>query len=164
MTRFFILFSFLFISVFSFSQQLQERVTTEIVQQDSLFWKAYNSCDVEGMNSFFTKDVEFYHDKGGASFGLDTLAAIFKKNLCSRDDFRLRREPVAGSYKVFTLENRGTLYGAILSGEHVFYINEKGKPEFLDGLAKFTHVWLLKDGKWKMARVLSYDHGPANRK
>jgi len=30
-----------------------------------------------------------------------------------------------------------------------------------DGLAKFFHVWLLKDGTWKMARVISYDHGPA---
>jgi hypothetical protein len=52
-------------------------------------------------------------------------------------------------------------YGAILTGEHVFYILEKGKSERLDGLAKFTHVWRFKDNEWKMHRVLSYDHGPA---
>ena len=55
------------------------------------------------------------------------------------------------------------VYGAILSGEHVFYVRQKGKPEVLDGRAKFTHLWLLKDGVWKMSRVLSYDHGPAVR-
>ncbi len=49
----------------------------------------------------------------------------------------------------------------MLTGEHVFYIIEKGKPEYLDGLAKFTHLWLLKDGSWKMSRILSFDHGPA---
>jgi hypothetical protein len=43
----------------------------------------------------------------------------------------------------------------------VFYIKEAGRDEFLDGHAKFTHVWLLKDGAWKMSRVLSYSHGPA---
>ena len=54
------------------------------------------------------------------------------------------------------------LYGAILSGQHVFYIIEKGKEPQLDGLARFTHLWLKSETGWKMSRVLSYDHGPAN--
>ena len=37
---------------------------------------------------------------------------------------------------------------------------EEGKKERLDGLAKFTHVWILSNGNWKLSRVLSYDHGP----
>jgi hypothetical protein len=55
----------------------------------------------------------------------------------------------------------------VLSGEHYFYVNDKGKPEYRDGMAKFFHVWLLKDGTWKMARVVSYDHRqapPENKK
>lgn len=152
--------TFVISSTFAYSQQSDDEVTQLIVRNDSLFWKAYNTCDIAGMTTLFRDDVEFYHDKGGPSYGVDTLMSIIKKNLCSKSDFRLRREPVKDSYRVFTLRSNNQVYGAIQSGEHVFYIVEKGK-EHLDGLAKFTHLWLLKDGKWKMSRVLSYDHGPA---
>lgn len=152
---------------FAYSQLLAQtdvqKLTSTILQKDSLFWVAYNKCDTESFPQFFYNDVEFYHDMGGMTMGLETLTAITKKNLCANNDFRLRREAVEGSVKVFPLKNSGTIYGAILTGEHVFYILEKGS-ERLDGLAKFTHVWLLKDGHWKMSRILSYDHGPANRK
>jgi hypothetical protein len=114
------------------------------------------------MGGFFSKDVEFYHDMGGPSFGSTSLIENFTKNLCKPDySFRLRREAVGGTYHVYPLKESGVIYGAILTGEHIFYILEKGKPERLDGLAKFTHLWILKDGSWKMTRVLSYDHGPA---
>jgi hypothetical protein len=121
---------------------------------------AYNNCDTGSFPQFFFEDVEFYHDKGGITLGLEGITSTMKKNLCSPKDFRLRREAVKGSVKVFPMQNSGVIYGAIISGEHVFYIREKG-TERLDGLAKFTHLWLLKDGSWKMARILSYDHGPA---
>src|SRR5262249_421878 len=39
-----------------------------------------------------------------------------------------------------------------------FYAQEKGRPEYLTSTAKFTHVWLLENGKWKLSRALSYDH------
>lgn len=61
------------------------------------------------------------------------------------------------------MQDNGKTYGAIMSGEHVFYILETGKEERPDGLAKFTHLWILKDDSWKMSRILSYDHGPAPR-
>lgn len=140
-----------------------QNLTSTILQKDSLFWAAYNKCDTESFPQFFTNDVEFYHDKGGMTIGLDGIVSNMKKNLCAANDFRLRREAVEGSVKVFPLKSSDNIYGAIISGEHVFYILEKG-GERLDGLAKFTHVWLLKDNSWKMARILSYDHGPANRK
>jgi Domain of unknown function (DUF3471) len=63
--------------------------------------------------------------------------------------------------KVYPLQKNGVTYGAVLSGEHYFYINDSGKPEYRDGVAKFFHVWLLKDGTWKMARAVSYDHRDA---
>lgn len=143
------------------AQTEQQKLFTIILSKDSLFWESYNNCDTEKFKQFFTDDVEFYHDKGGLTNGLENLTASFKKNLCDNDSFGLRREAVAGTVKVFPLQKSNLIYGAIISGEHVFYVLDKNKKERLDGLAKFTHVWILKDSVWKMNRVLSYDHGPA---
>ena len=142
------------------AQTQTDSLATTIQNQDRLFWDAYNRCDVEGMNAFFTPDVEFYHDKGGLTSGVDALAANTKGNLCSNPRSHLRREAIAGSVKVFPLRNGQAIYGAVISGEHRFYVVDSGKPERLDGVAKFFHVWLLKDRSWRMARVISYDHGP----
>lgn len=128
-----------------------------VLYHDSVFWQAYNQCDLEGMARFFTEDLEFYHDKAGLTVTKDKLMENVRSGLCGKSDWRLRRQAIPETLKVFPLNG----YGAILSGEHVFYIVEPGKGERLDGLAKFTHVWRHQDGAWKMHRILSYDHGPA---
>lgn len=156
----------LLLAIFLFSQAgvaqtEQQKLSSTILAKDSLFWRTYNNCDTAQFKNFFTNDVEFYHDKGGVTLGLEAFAGSFKQNLCSNNDFRLRREVVAGTVSVFPLQKSDIIYGAIISGEHIFYILEKEKKERLDGHARFTHVWLLKDGNWKMSRILSYDHGPA---
>lgn len=152
--------TFLF-SQFLSAQTEQQKLSSTILAKDSLFWITYNNCDTTQFQNFFTEDVEFYHDKGGLTLGLENLALSIKKNLCGNNNFRLRREAIAGTVKVYPLQKSDTIYGAILSGEHVFYILEKGKKERLDGQARFTHVWLLNNGVWKMSRIISYDHGPA---
>ena len=145
----------------TFAQQSDEELRSVIIKQDSLFWKAYNTCDTGQMRDFFTDNMEFYHDKGGITLGVSNLVATTAKNLCAPGGFRLRRQAVPGSYAVFPMKNNNELYGAILNGEHVFYVLEPGKTERLSGLAKFTHLWIIKDGVWKMSRILSYDHGAA---
>jgi uncharacterized protein DUF4440/uncharacterized protein DUF3471 len=143
------------------AQNPNDAVSAAILRQDTAFWEAYNRCDVDKMSQFFWPDVEFYHDKGGPTIGLDPLVETFRKNLCGNPNFRLRREAIPATIHVFPLQNNGVTYGAVLSGEHDFYINDNGKPEYRDGQARFFHVWLLKDGTWKMARVVSYDHHAA---
>jgi Domain of unknown function (DUF4440) len=141
-----------------FAEDEKDTLTATILHQDGLFWDAYNRCEVEKMSQFFWPDVEFYHDKGGPTIGLPALDETLRKNLCGNPNFRLRREAIAETVKVYPLQKNGGTYGAVLSGEHYFYINDSGKPEYLDGMAKFFHVWLLKDGTWKMGRIVSYDH------
>ncbi len=143
------------------AQNEKENLTGTILHEDGLFWDAYNRCDVEKMSQFFWPDIEFYHDKGGPTIGLPALVETLRKNLCGNPNFHLRREAIAETVKVFPLQKNNVTYGAVLSGEHYFYINDNGKPEYRDGMAKFFHVWLLKDGTWKMARVVSYDHHAA---
>ncbi len=137
--------------------------TTEILRLDSIFWEAYNRCDVPQMMSMFTEDIEFYHDKGGPTFGLPAFTKSVKNSLCADPSFRLRREALPGTVKVFPMHDDGELYGAVLSGEHVFYIIENGGTPKLDGQARFTHLWKKTEQGWKMSRVLSYDHGPAKK-
>lgn len=112
------------------------------------------------MREFFTEDVEFYHDRGGPTVGLAKLVGTLRDNLCGNPDSRLRREAVDGTVRIFPLKSEHAAYGAVLSGEHLFHVLDKGRPERADGRARFTHLWLLRDRAWRMARVLSYDHGP----
>lgn len=155
---------FCFCTTLGYGQQFDvnnvDAALKQIYYHDSLFWKAYNGCDVAAMAELFTEDAEFYHDKGGLLTTKPKVMDAIKTGLCGNPDFRLRRQPVDGSVSVFHLKD----VGGIISGEHVFYINNKGKPEYLDGYGKFLQVWRYENGKWKMARILSYDHGPAEKK
>ena len=62
--------------------------------------------------------------------------------------------------EVFPLctDNKQKLYGAIQNGIHDFYQQEKGEKARKTNTAKFTHLWIIEDGDWKLKRVLSYDH------
>jgi hypothetical protein len=131
-------------------------LTKIILHHDSAFWAAYNVCDVARMSNYFTDDLEFYHDKNGLTSTKATLDEGVRKGLCSNPNWQLRREEIKGTVKVFPMNN----YGALITGEHLFYINESGKSEYLDGYGKFTHLWYFKDNAWKMSRIISYDHGP----
>lgn len=134
----------------------QAELEAKIIALDAEAFDAYNTCDLEKSRKFFTEDLEFYHDKGGFSKGVDKLMEAMRNNICNNPNRKVIRKPVDGTFKVYPLEG----YGAILTGEHEFYIVEN-RTEQKTGIAKFTHVWLLKDGIWKMSRVLSYDHKPA---
>lgn len=143
------------------AQTSSDSITKVVLLKDSLFWTYYNNCDIDDMMQFITDDIEFYHDKNGVLTGKENFRNAFQKNLCGNKDSRLRREAVKGSVNVFSMRSRDTLYGAIISGEHLFYVLETGKKDRLDGIGKFMNLWILQNGNWKMSRVLSYNHGPA---
>ena len=136
-------------------------VEKTISKNDSLFWLGYNQCDSKLMEPYVADNVEFYHDKGGITLGKEALIAAIKNNLCSNKNFKTRREAVPGTVKIFEMKNGNDIYAAIMVGEHYFFNSYDGKPEKREGMAKFTHLWLLKDGQWKMSRILSYDHHEA---
>ena len=156
-----LLFFLLSLPGFAQDQNANATLDTAIRREDAAFWEAYNRCDVGRMSQFFWPDFEFYHDKGGLTVGLGPFVELLKTGRCSKPNFRLRREAIPETVKVYPLQKNSVIYGAVLSGEHYFYINDSGKPEYRDGVAKFFHVWLLKDGTWKMARAVSYDHRDA---
>jgi len=132
----------------------KEYIEPIILDLDKQFWESYNNCDINNFKTFFIEDFEFYHDKDGLTLGLSKLMKTVEDGLCKKENPKVRREAVKGTIHVYPLNN----YGAIISGEHVFYVTEKGEEEKRTQIAKFTHVWQYKNQKWKMTRVLSYDH------
>ena len=119
----------------------------ELARLDSLMFDAsFVQCDTEARNALFTDDVEFFHDRGGFSEGMDVRKPIVD---CPRDQ-GLTRELVPGSLEVYPLHG----YGAVQKGIHRF--REAGQRGVTE--AQFVHVWKNEASTWKIARVLSFDH------
>lgn len=129
-------------------------------KNDSLiFDSAFNECKTSDMIPLIANDLEFYHDTGGITNGKEEFLRTVKQNICGNPNVRPYRELVKGSLQVFTLTKNGALYGAIQKGEHNFYLKENGEVRPTVS-AKFTHLWIMKNKKWTLTRVLSYDHQP----
>ena len=130
---------------------------TTLKARDSLVFEiGFNQCNLAPYDTLISEDLEFYHDKSGPSYGKAAFIATVKKNICN-GNYNPRRELVHSSLKVFPMYNNGILYGAIQEGSHLFYIKEANNWKYT-GAAAFTHLWLIDNGRWKLKRVLSYDH------
>ena len=127
----------------------QAELEKAIVSLDAAVFDSYNRCDLEKFASFFTGDVEFYHDQGGVTLGKEKLTESLKQNICGK----VTRELVPASLQVFPMKG----YGAVQMGVHRFHHPGHDDTEPV-GEAKFIHLWQYKDGAWKITRVISYDH------
>lgn len=135
-----------------------EKLFKDVMELDShLFDEAFNQCKLNVLDKYISPDLEFFHDKGGTQNRAQFFEAI-KKNICSNPDGKPIRTLVPGSSQVFPLENNGVLYGAVQMGVHRF--DTKGADVAVAGytIAKFTHVWLIRNGKWQLKTSISYDH------
>ncbi|MEX0361322.1 MAG: nuclear transport factor 2 family protein [Allomuricauda sp.] len=131
-------------------------------EKDSLlFDAAFNQCDIATLNNMFTEDFEFYHDKGGFTESKETFINQIKEGCSNRKQGEpqpAKRFLVTGSLEVFPLYKNGELYGAIQHGVHTFEFLDEKKEYQKGDIAKYTHLWILEEGNWKIKRELSYDH------
>lgn len=146
----------------------QEKEDSELfktlkTKDDLLFNVGFNTCDISRFESLLSDNFEFYHDQSGITSSKASFITSVKDGLC-KSNYKARRELVEGSLEVYPLKNKGVLYGAIQMGKHRFYELEKGKPQRFTSIAKFTHLWKLEDGNWKLLRGLSYDHQTVDSK
>lgn len=125
-------------------------------KDEMMFAQGFDKCDLQITAALMTDDVEFYHDQGGVDKGKNAFLETMQKGLCRSGQNEIRRHLTPDSLAVFPMRNNGELYGAIQIGKHSFA--PPGK-EITTEPAQFIHLWLLeKDGEWRIARVLSYDH------
>ena len=139
------------------AQNNQGELFDKIKALDSAMFSVVYKCDAQKIESFLAEDLEFYHDKSGPTRSRAAFMETQKKNFCGERPFYLRREPVSGTMEVFPMDN----YGALQTGEHVFYITGADGKEILDGRAKYVHLWKYDSGQWRITRVISFDHRPA---
>jgi len=115
---------------------------------DAALFDAYNRCDLEKFGSLLADDLEFYHDQTGLAVGKQKTIDSIKNNICGK----VHRELVPGSLEVYPIHG----FGAVEIGVHRFY--HPGQLPDAPGEARFIHIWQLKDGVWKVTRVISIDH------
>jgi hypothetical protein len=116
-----------------------------IAELDSIFFTAYNTCDLKKQAEFYSDSIEFYHDQGGLIRSKQIILQATEKNICGK----VTRELVKGSIEVSPIPN----YGAVEIGMHMFHNNqEKGQ---VPHPSRFVVIWRNREDKWTIERVIS---------
>ena len=132
---------FLYNDLFSQSTDFFKKV----MELDSLFFKAYNECNLTLQAAFYSDSIEFFHDHGGLSTSKADILEGTRKNICGK----VTRELVKGSVEISPIPG----YGAVELGSHIFHNSQekdhKGKP------SKFVIIWRNLNNKWTITKVIS---------
>ena len=152
----------------AFPQSERSKLFETMRALDRQFFDAANHCDYEKLTAMVDENLEFYHDQSGLMLGRQAFLDAIKHNTCGV----MIRELVPATLQAYPIKG----YGAIEMGVHRFHhpghekefpaAKQLGMTRFLDsgaaewpvGEAKFLHIWQLKDGSWKLTRVVSYGH------
>ena len=68
-----------------------------IVHMDSVYFNAYNSCDMATQAAIYADSIEFYHDGSGLETSKKDLLKAIKENICGK----VTRQLVNGSIEVY---------------------------------------------------------------
>jgi hypothetical protein len=135
-----------FLCCLSFTAYSQtEDLFQTIKELDSIFFTAYNKCDLTTQAKFYSDSIEFYHDKTGLTTSKQAILEATRNNICGK----VTRELVNGSIEVYPING----YGAIEIGLHKFHNNQE--PNAVPHESKFIMIWHNKNGKWEISRVVS---------
>lgn len=131
------------------AQKSPDDLLQVVAELDEQVFGAFNDRDAERFLTFFSPDLEFYHDETGLTGFADLVESSERLfNLESP----LRRTLVAGSLEIHPVPG----YGAIQIGRHEFCHRENGVDDC--GVFGFTHLWKRTEDGWRVTRVLSYGH------
>jgi len=126
--------------------------------KDSLLFNVgFNTCDIKQFENLVSNNFEFYHDTSGITNSKASFISVFKDGVCKMS-YKAIRELDETTLEVFPLMKNNVLYGAIQKGVHRFYALEENKSKYFTSIAKFSNIWLIENGVWKLSRSLSYDH------
>ncbi len=116
-----------------------------IVHMDSVYFNAYNSCDMATQAAIYSDSLEFYHDKAGLQTSKQGVLDAIKRNICGK----VTRVLVKGSIEVYPIAG----FGAVETGLHRFINHEESEtPSKPD---KFIMIWRHSNNRWQITRVIS---------
>ena len=156
MKKLFTILSILLTTFSAFAQvdKNSDLYKTVLAKDSLLFDVGFNHCDIKQFENLLSDNLKFYHDKDGISDKTKFLTDL-KNGICNNQTNRqVERFLVKESTEIFPLYKIGVLYGAVQNGEHKF----SEKRESQGGIAKFTNVWQLESGEWKLTTSFSFDH------
>lgn len=116
-----------------------------ISKLDSIFFHAYNTCDLKTQAQFYADTIEFFHDKSGLDTSKQHILENTQKYICGK----VTRQLVKGSIEVSPLPG----YGAVELGKHTFHNNQEknAKPK----ASRFVILWRNNNGNWTITKVIS---------
>lgn len=131
--------------------QPTETLTSIIGILDTAVFDAFNKCSDPAQlalhASYFSPDVEFYHDEGGVTWTRDDMIDNTAKYACGN----YTRELVPGTLRAHAIKD----FGAIATGTHRFCAIDTGGCA---GMADFVLIWRNADDQWQITRSLSFGH------
>ena len=129
-----------------------------IKEKDSLLFDiGFNNCNIEILQDLISREFTFFHDQSGITKSKDAFIESVQNGLCKLP-YKAFRTLNQGSTYIYPLFNNNIIYGAIQNGEHDFYALQGDNQKYLTSTAKFTHVWIVENGEWKLRSVLSFNH------
>lgn len=117
----------------------------KIEELDSIFFTAYNNCNLDKQASLIAEEIEFYHDNGGLMTSKRDIIEATKNNICGK----VTRELIKGSIEVYPIYN----FGAVQIGYHKFFNNQE--PDAISNPSKFIAIWKNDNDTWQMSRIVS---------
>lgn len=116
-----------------------------ISKLDSLFFHAYNTCDIAKQAEFYSDTIEFFHDKSGLDTSKKRILENTRKYVCGK----VTRELVPGSIEVSPLPG----YGAVELGMHMFHNSQEKAAT--PRPSRFMIIWKNTGTKWQITKVIS---------
>ena len=124
----------------------------------ALFEPLFNRCDLDRLDELVHPQLEFLHDQGGPQDRVAFERAV-RQNICGGKGPKPIRRLAPGSLESHPMRrNDGELYALVQTGRHVFFLRHADGRETATSQARFVHTWWLEGGRWRLYRVLSFDH------
>lgn len=121
----------------------------EIQRSDSMLFSAFNAHDTAALMTFFTKDLEFHHDKNGTT---DRNGAMAGFSSLFKEHTDINRYALPNSLEVHPIGEDGALQIC----RHRFEHSENGKVIY--GVSRTIMLWRRSSDGWKVSRVISFGH------